>query len=355
MRSALLLAFVLSLAALAPMAAQRGPSVTGFESFVVENPVGRPIVFHFVPADSEVAAVLASKSRGFVPGPVVGMGLPRDSFDVVVAPGEAAFAELTGGRVPDWGLAVAFPRIRRIVIRSPRLTGSTGADPAVVLRHELGHLYLAAAAGPGSDEIPRWFNEGFAALYAQEWRWVAPYRLAWARLTGGLTPLSELHDTFPETGAPTVAYVQSMAAVRSLQERGGDAGVRALLQRVRDGATFDAALRETYGLTLDKFYADWEEELGSEYGWAVALTDERGLWVAMAVLVILFWAWRRLTIKREIAERKREEDAALGEPDDRTLGVERQERYWEWDEEQWREDEEDDGDDWRGGTGTRTL
>ncbi|MDX1660147.1 MAG: peptidase MA family metallohydrolase [Gemmatimonadota bacterium] len=306
--------------------------------FVVGAPNGRPIAFHFAPRDSAIAARLAETARAHLPNPVGMMELPADTFAVVIAPTESAFYSLTGGRVPDWGLAVAFPGLRRVVVRSPSLTGSSNADPAVVLRHELNHLYLDAATRPHSGAVPRWFNEGFSALYANEWRWVSPYRLAWARITGSLTPLEELHDTFPDAPAPQLAYIQSMAAVRSLEERGGDEGIALLLRRIRDGQSFDAALRATYGMTLDKFYDDWESELGREYNWTVALSDERGMWIVLAIVVVIAWVWRRRRVTREIERRKKAEDAALGEPDDHSLGVEEQDRYWEW----------DDDDAWRG-------
>ncbi len=309
----------------------------GFEKLVVRDPDGRAIVFHHAPADAGAARALADLAADFRPAPLAGSELPPDSIDVVLAVGEASFRELTGGRVPDWGLAVAFPDLRRVVMRSPRLTGSQDVDPATVLRHELGHVYLALAAG-GSGATPRWFNEGFAALYANEWRWVDPARLAWGRVTRSLTPLSALEETFPVQPAPGLAYVQSMAAMRNLQRRGGDRGVGQLLARLRAGLAFDAALRETYGLSLGQFYAQWEREMGREFGWAVVLTDERGIWIAAAVIVLLGWLVRRRALRREIERRKAGEDAALGPPEDHSLGVEEWERYWE---------HEDDG--WRGG------
>jgi len=314
---------------------------TAFGRHVVHAPDGRPIVFRYAPRDSAVAAALARATTGFVPEALANRSLPPDSFTVVIAPTEGAFRQATGGRSPDWGLAVAFTGLGRIVVRSPRLTGDTAVDPAVVLRHELAHLWLAVAAGDDGAGIPRWFHEGFAALYADEWRWVDPFRLAWARIGGTLPPLSALADTFPSVPAPTLAYVQSMAAVRSLRERGGDQAVGALLDRMRtEGLSFDGALRETYGMTLAQFYRDWSDELGREYGWLLALGDERALWVAGAVLVFLAWVWRRRRLHREIARRKRIEDAALGKPDDHSLGVEEWDRYWEWDDEEWRGDDD---------------
>ena len=307
----------------------------GFGTVTVRDPGGRAIVFHHVGADAGAAGALARRVADFRPAPLAGTALPPDSIDVVLAPGEAAFRELTGGRVPDWGLAVAFPDVRRVVMRSPRLTGSEDVDPATVLRHELNHVYLALATG-GSHTTPRWFNEGFAALYANEWRWVDPVRLAWGRLTGSLTPLARLEESFPAQPAPALAYAQSMAAMRSLQRRGGDRGVGQLLARLRAGASFDAALRGTYGITLGQFYAQWDEEMGREFGWAVVLTDERGLWIAAALVVLLGWLVRRRALRREIEDRKAGEDASLGAPDDHSLGVEEWERYWEHeDDEEW--------------------
>jgi hypothetical protein len=323
-----------------PPALAGQPEGQGVHSLAVEAPGGRPVVFRFAPADSGIVGLLAERAGRFVPGPIATLDLPPDTIEVVIAPGEPAFREATGGRVPDWGLAVAFPRIRRVVMRSPRITGRIEVDPAVVLRHELGHVYLGAALDDGGERLPRWFNEGFAALYADEWRWVGPYQLAWGRLTGSLAPLATLHAAFPESD-PSLAYIQSMAAVRGLERRGGDTGLGFLLARMRSGATFDAALRETYGITLDQFYDQWETELGRQYGWTVALADQRGMWIALALLVLLLYAIRRRSIRREIEERIRREDRELGPPGDHALGVEEWERYWEWeDEEEWKGEKE---------------
>ncbi|CAN5254680.1 hypothetical protein BH18GEM1_BH18GEM1_16680 [soil metagenome] len=340
---ALALSAGLATGTVGPGAAQEseGAGPAGYERLISDLPGGRTLVFHFVAHDSAAAAALAQATAWFRPAPVAAAGLPPESFHVIVAPSESAFRALTGGRAPDWGLAVAFPRLRRVVLRSPRLTGQSGADPATVLRHELGHLYLDVAAGKsGGGALPRWFNEGFAAFYADEWRWVSPIRLAWGRLTGSLTPLSQLAEGFPHA-APELAYIQSMAAVRGLRERGGDAGIALLLDRVRAGASFDAALRATYGLTLGQFYAGWESHLGREYGWGVAATDERALWVLLAALVAGAYFFRRRRVAREIERRRRREDAALGTPEDHSPGVEEWERYWEDGDDAWRGDDRD--------------
>lgn len=330
---------VLSLAGVGEVVGQERNSVP-LESITVLSPGGPVLAFYRVPSDSAVAVTFVELVADHVPPPILGIDLPPDTFKVIIAPSEPAFRGLTGGRVPDWGLAVAFPRLGQIVVRSPRLVGGSGADPSVVLRHELNHLFLSAAAGPGADQIPRWFHEGFSAFYAQEWRWVDPYRLAWGRLTGAVRPLRELQDSIPSAPTPQEAYIQSMAAVRSLWDRGGDDGIRAFLVRLREGETFDTAMRGTFGMTLDQFYDDWESEMGREYGWLVAVSDQRGLWIIMAVAVALLYWVRRGWVQREIERRKRREDEMLGDPDDHSLGVEGWDRYWEHDDETWKGDDD---------------
>ncbi|MGH7572405.1 MAG: hypothetical protein ACREMK_11260, partial [Gemmatimonadota bacterium] len=61
-----------------------------------------------------------------------------------------------------------------------------------------------------------------------------------------------------------------------------------------------------------------------------------GLWIAAAVIVLLGWLLRRRALRREIERRKAGEDAALGPPEDHSLGVEEWERTWEHEDDAWR-------------------
>ena len=71
------------------------------------------------------------------------------------------------------------------------------------------------------------------------------------------------------------------------------------------------------------------------------------MWIGLALLALLLYVIRRRAIRREIEERMRAEDRALGEPGDHRLGVEEWERYWEWEEDEttgdeWKEEDRDD-------------
>ena len=149
-------------------ASDRNPS--GFDPAV---PTMDPSASGF---DSEVVAIDPTAAGGRVAGP--------DTIRLLLAPDEATFRRSSGGRFPDWGLAVAFPRRSCIVLRSPRLVRGDVQDPGRVLAHELVHVYLALFLGSAGDAAPRWFHEGLASLLAGEWGWSERFELTVA-LVGG--------------------------------------------------------------------------------------------------------------------------------------------------------------------------
>jgi hypothetical protein len=81
---------------------------------------------------------------------------------LVVVPDEAAFGRISRGRVPDWGVGIALPAARTIVVRAD------APDPMAALRHELAHLALHGALA-GRVRVPLWFDEGYAVVAAGEW------------------------------------------------------------------------------------------------------------------------------------------------------------------------------------------
>ena len=110
--------------------------------------------------------------------------LRADTITLLLAADEPSFRRATGGRVPDWGLAVAFPVTSDIVMRSPRLVSGQSAFAPQVLAHELAHVYLGLYLGTSLRAAPRWFQEGLASLAAGEWGLSERVDLALALLTG---------------------------------------------------------------------------------------------------------------------------------------------------------------------------
>ncbi len=263
--------------------------------------------------DAELARRLGAVAAAFDPRvfPRDGDGgapSTPDTIRLLIAPDEGTFRLESGGRFPDWGLAVAFPRAARIVMRPPRLVGGDVQDPGQVLVHELVHVYLGLYLGPREPAAPRWFHEGLASLLAGEWGWSERLDLAVALLARHPLPLERLEEGFP--GGPEaagLAYLESLTAVAGLRDLSGEEGLSVLLSNLRRLGDFDAALRRTYGLTYGEFSQRWQESLAARYGWAAAAASSWTWWTPAAVGLVLLVIWRRWRYRASLAEMRRRE------------------------------------------------
>lgn len=221
--------------------------------------------------------------------PVRWMGLPTpDSLPVrlVLAPDESAFGRINRGRLPDWGIGLALPAVRTIVVRAD------APDPLSALRHELAHLALHAATG-GRVRLPLWFLEGYAVVAAGEWDRLDALRLNLAVVRGRVGDFRTLDAALRQSPAEAAtAYALAGSAVLHLATRNPTASLEPLLARLADGEGFGRAVLATTGLTPGRLEVDWQRDLRRRYGmltWLVA----GGGWAVCGMGVIGLAAWRR--------------------------------------------------------------
>lgn len=205
---------------------------------------------------------------------------------LVLAPDEPAFARINGGRLPDWGIGLALPSARTIVVRAD------APDPITALRHELAHLALHAATR-GRVRLPLWFLEGYAVVAAGEWDRLEALRLNLAVVQGRVGDLATLDAALRRSPAEAAtAYALAGAAVLYLTRRTPTASLEPLLTRLAAGEPFEPAVLTTTGLTVGRFEVAWQRDLRRRYGvltWLVA----GGGWALLGVGVIGLAFWRR--------------------------------------------------------------
>jgi hypothetical protein len=134
-----------------------------------------------------------------------------------------------------------------------------------LMLHELTHsLIYQAAAQPWNwrrKEIPVWFREGIASYIAhQESRW--PNRDELRRFYDehpGQDPL--LGDEALYRSYSNFVYSAAHHAFAFLVRGHGEAGVRGLLQRMREGAVFPEALEAAVGISSDQFLDQFRKSL----------------------------------------------------------------------------------------------
>jgi hypothetical protein len=225
--------------------------------------------------------------------------LPRPAQRVLIAiaPDAPRFRAWAGAGAPEWGVALAFPESRRIVMQG-RAASSAAGDPIEVLRHELAHLALHERLG---DRPPRWFDEGYASVAAREWRREDALSANVALALRGTPSLEQLEESF--AGGPMAAqsaYALSYRAVSDLAALDRTRGLTLFFRYWEENPTLDAAVRRAFGVTLAGFEQDFRSRTRRRYGGLALFADLSLVAFVVAVLLMPFYVARRSRNRRRL-------------------------------------------------------
>jgi hypothetical protein len=205
---------------------------------------------------------------------------------LIVAADEAAFGRINRGRLPGWGVGLALPAARTIVVRAD------APDPMAALRHELAHLALHAGL-QGRVRVPLWFDEGYAVVAAGEWDRFDALQLNLAVARGRMGDLRGLDAALRRGPVEAgTAYALAGAAVLHLGRLNPAGTLDALVGRLGRGEDFEAAVLASTGLTLDRFERSWHRDMRTRYGLVVWLLAGGG-WALLGLVVLSVAGWRR--------------------------------------------------------------
>jgi hypothetical protein len=245
---------------------------------------GRDITVYHRGQHAELAGLVLRFLEDQPPLPALPAGLPRN-VSAYLAPDPASFRELVGERTPEWSAGVAIPALDRLVLPMYATGAALSGDRARVLRHEWAHLGLHQHLE--GFRIPRWFDEGYAE-WSAGWDAGEAWRLSVLMAAGRSPPLDSLTLEWPRDAASAqVAYLLSATAVQYLVDASGERGLALLLDRWKEGGSFEEALRTTYGLALSTFELHWRRFVKRRYGWLLLVSNTLVLWLAIALLVVL--------------------------------------------------------------------
>lgn len=294
---------------LLPVVVTAAAQGTGDRAFPIRLQQGRFTVMAFRHDELLARSLLtAAAARDSFPG----LPRPAAAVEILIAPDRAGFRDLIGAAVPEWGAAVAFPALQRVVMQGSRADSRAG-DPIQVLRHELAHLALHEHLG---NLPPRWFDEGYASYAAGEWNRDHVLATNVSLALRGMPTLAQLDSQFRRgAGDATYAYALAYRAVAELAAIDRERGLSLFFRYWRESGSLDRAIRRAYGLTLDGFDDRWRSRTRQRYG-ALALFANLSLAGGVIVLLVapLYVLRRRRDRRRLDAMVAREEE------------VERQER-----------------------------
>jgi hypothetical protein len=247
------------------------------------------------PGQAGLATAIAEQADRATNFPGIDAGpTPGRPIRIILAPTRAQYDSLTRGRLPLWSEGAAFPDAGTIVL----LTARPSDRPAAALRHELAHLVLRWHV---TRPLPLWFEEGYAAVAAQEWDRLDALRLNWQLARGARMNLDDVDRALRGgRGDAETGYALATTAVLLLERWGGKQGLAPLLTNLPQAESFDAALRATYHVTEDDFEMRWQRDVRSRYGWLSWLSAMGFFWLTVGALLVALVLLRR---KRDRAKR----------------------------------------------------
>ena len=269
------------------------------------------VVIRHWPGQARLAESLLPPASGFV-----FPGLPQDILqrgrDVIVylAPDDARFDSLTGGRAPEWGAGVAFPQ-RGIIVIPGYVSERTGTHELPrILRHELAHVALQRHLGDAL--VPRWFTEGYATWTAGQLDVDGGWQLRIALATQRAPSLDSLTLDWPLLSSDArIAYLLSASAMRYLYSLGSDASLERLFDVWAESGDFEASLREVYVISSPQFERLWRAHVKRRFGWLQVLAQTAFIWVIAALLVVALFIIRRKRDRRRLDELRASEPPDL--------------------------------------------
>jgi len=224
---------------------------------------------------------------------------PRERVLIAVAPDLRRFRQWAGPGAPEWGVALAFPQSRRIIIQG-RAAGSEAGDPLETLRHELAHLALHERLG---DRPPRWFDEGYASVAAREWRRDDVLATNVALALRGAPTLDQLEESFGGGAtAAQSAYALSYRAVVELASLDPDRGLTLFFRYWENGKNLDAAVRQAFGITLSGFEREFQLRVRLRYGALALFADLTLVFLVTGLALLPFFVARRARDRRRLRE-----------------------------------------------------
>lgn len=183
---------------------------------------------------------------------------PRDNILVTLYT-DTAFFDVT--QAPTWVGAVNDGKLRIPV------SGLTSVTPelARVLKHELVHSFVNKLA---AGRCPPWLNEGIAQFLEPKTLGGNGHQLARLFKQQGEIPLNVLEASFVQLSGSKayLAYAESLAAVSYITDSYGLSDVQRILERISQGSSTEAALRETIHSDYGQLESDLGRYLANKYG-----------------------------------------------------------------------------------------
>ena len=163
---------------------------------------------------------------------------------------------------PSWTGGQAFPE-HNIVILGISQSDMDWGRSAIV--HELTHVLVGHLTFSCLSDVPTWLDEGLAVYSEGKLDSTSQSQLDDAIHNDTLLTVRSLSAGFSEVSdKANLSYSQSYSIVKFLVETYGQEKMTSLLTALRDGASVDEALTQTYGFNIEGLDAAWRQAIDAQ-------------------------------------------------------------------------------------------
>jgi hypothetical protein len=168
--------------------------------------------------------------------------------------------QLTG---QTWAAGHADPRLNIILVSIPQ-GAAARTEMERQIPHEIMHILLyqfVVENGGTYAYLPTWLTEGLASSTELAANPDYPVMIYDAWQADQLLPMASLCQVFPrDPSASLLAYAQSNALVRYIQENYGASGLEALIEEYADGKDCQQGSQDALELSLNSLESEWKSD-----------------------------------------------------------------------------------------------
>lgn len=213
----------------------------------------------YSPSDAAMVSMVAEAAEAAYSPVTDTLGAaPKGKTLLVVYPDRKELNKVFGWANDQSAMGVYWGGV--IQLLSPKEWLQAGESTAEFIRsgpmvHEFTHLVFDHMT---NGNYTRWFTEGLAQYVeykANGYEWISKTN----SLAGGLYSQQQLDANFDNLPDQSLAYRQSLAAVRYIAEVHGEAKLHEVIQALQDGQSTPEAISSVLGMTYDEFGTAWTQ------------------------------------------------------------------------------------------------
>ncbi|CUH97555.1 hypothetical protein P22_3686 [Propionispora sp. 2/2-37] len=229
-----------------------------YETRYMEKWETEHFVIKYTPEDEAVLPLVAEAAeQAYRPVTTLMGHTPPAKTLVVIYPDKAKLRQVFGWSQDQSAMGVYWGGV--IQVLSPQVWLQDDKDQlAQFIRtgpmvHEYTHLVFDHMT---HGNYTRWFTEGLAQYVEYKvngYEWITPYN----NLNYQLYTMAELDNSFDDLGNQSLAYRESLAAIRYIAEVHGEDKLQAVIAGLQDGKTTEQAITQALGMSYEQFAEAW--------------------------------------------------------------------------------------------------